>query len=208
VESLAQQCHEYLRDADKKRDELIGFFAVVIGLLFVAYDKLDEQLKTLISIAVALVGVFVALAVIQYRKWHAIYVAGFRVLNDVRQRTATPSGDDILAAWRRLDYPRSYLGMWRMLNPFQGTEAATFLAFLVLSFVPWYLLLRSHPRLISYYAGDDILPFALDFVLYFVLVGFVATLVFYCSIAKPSPFKHWMFEPFRHHGGGDRARAK
>src|SRR6266566_2765840 len=124
LDSLSQQCHEHLRDADRKRDELIGFYAIIVGLLFAAYDKIDDSMRALIALVIGLVGLFVALAVIQYRKWHTIYSNCFRTLDDLKRRFTDPTSSDVEAAWRDLGNPTGYWSKWKLLNPFAGTEAA------------------------------------------------------------------------------------
>jgi len=195
VEAVHTQCHEHLRDADKKRDELIGFFAVVVGLLFATYEKVDSTLRPLLAIVVALVGLFVVLTVLQYRKWHTIYTHCFKTLERATWRNPRVTKADIEIEWAKLKIPTAFWSKALLLNPFGGTEGATFGALLVLSFLPWYLVPRAVPQLVLFHVPNDVIGFTIGFVIYLLFVSLVGMMIFYRA-DKLKPFDHWVLRPF------------
>lgn len=195
VEAVHSQCHEHLRDADKKRDEIIGFYAVVVGLLFASYEKIDDSLRPLLVIVVAFVGLFVVLAVLQYRKWHTIYSNCFKALERAVSLNPKATKADIQTAWNGLNIPQDFWSTWRLLNPFAGTEAATFDALLVLSFLPWYLVPKVLPSTVAFYVPNDLVGFAIGFVVYLVIMSIVGMKIFHHA-NKKGAFYHWVLRPF------------
>lgn len=69
---MYKQCHDHLRETDKKRDQLLMFYAAV----FTAFWGFLEQ-ATIEVVAVAwmltVVGLCLAVVLVKYRKWHIIY---------------------------------------------------------------------------------------------------------------------------------------
>ena len=170
IDAIYKQCHDHLRDADKKRDQLIAFYAIIVGFFFAADDKIDARVKALLPLIVGLVGVFILFAVIQYRKWHLIYSNSFNALQDaVHQDPNTIKADLLEAAWQDINC-RGFWKQFCFFNPATGTEAATFAALVVLSFSPWYIVLKSIPYF-------PIKSDAAGFVVGGVIYWFLATLV-------------------------------
>jgi len=190
LSQLYTQCHEHLRHADDKRDQLIGFYAVVIGLLFAGFEKIDESLKSLVTLAIGLLGFFVVVAVIHYRRWHTIYTSCFATIQHLDRLAHTPSSADVIAAWDKSKPPQGFWAQWKLLNPLGGTEAATFAALLVLSFVPWYFLFRGTECGWCRQAGSEMTAFLVDLLLYSLLICVLASLLFYRASKRP-PFDHW-----------------
>ena len=194
TDSIYRECHEHLRHADDKRDTLIGFYGVVIGLLFAAHAKdsgLEKELH-LVDLVVALVGLAVCITVIQYRKWHLVYAWSFEILQRLEEKKISAS--QITEEWPS-DEKGRVRTLRRVINPLGGTEAATFAALLVLSFVPWYLVIsRSNcaPQLL---VGDPGLPFVLGFITYSVVLYSTAAAIAVHAALK-GPFEYWILAPF------------
>ncbi len=192
---IYRQCHEHLRDSDKKRDQLIGFYAVVVGLLFAAYEKVGhQQVRVLVAGVVGLVGLFVCLTVISYRKWHILYSRCFQVLQDVNLAADDIPTDAITQSWNGTSRP--WYHKFLLLNPLSGTEAPIFDALLVLSFLPWFLAIHSAQLASATASLESAWLFLQGFLAYALLMNALALLIFLYSDSK-GPFDHWILRPFR-----------
>jgi hypothetical protein len=197
VEAIHSQCHEHLRDADKKRDELVAFYALVIGLLFAGYRQIDDDLRPLLVFVVGLVGFFAVLTVIHYRKWHAIYSNCLRAMERAAaaSRNSRLTRTGILEAWNSLPVHHSSWRTWQLFNPLAGTEAATFDALLVLSFLPWYLVPNAVPDLALLTVPNHVVGFVLGLAIYMIIMTLAGVIILNRDLRK-DPFEHWVLRPF------------
>jgi len=77
------QCNEHLRETDRKRDQILVFFATVTGLYISNYDKLSSIVKIpdiILGLIVGLIGFALSLILIEYRLWHLKYALASIVL--------------------------------------------------------------------------------------------------------------------------------
>jgi hypothetical protein len=66
------QCHEHLRATDTKRDQLLGFYAIVVGAFFGFRTQTGID-DSVLSPFMLLLGSLLAWLLIQYRRWHLLY---------------------------------------------------------------------------------------------------------------------------------------
>lgn len=64
---IFHECNEHLKETDKKRDQVIGFYILLLGLLLFNYDKLGKYRDLTLGVF-SLLGMFIVAVVIQYRK--------------------------------------------------------------------------------------------------------------------------------------------
>ena len=111
-----RQCHEHLKETDKKRDQLAGLYAVVVGLVLSNLDKIGQS-KLPALVGLGLTGLLVMVATVHYRKWHITYVRCAQVLAGSEPAYAKEKG--------------------YKLNPLLSAETALFYAIAVITYIPW-----------------------------------------------------------------------
>ncbi|MDP2683083.1 MAG: hypothetical protein Q8P28_09850 [Deltaproteobacteria bacterium] len=147
LDEIYKQCHEHLKETDKKRDQILGFFAAVVVIFFSSLDKLGE-VKDIFSVILIIFGVLLAIILIHYRKWHTIYVNSAIVLQNLILQGNDVIDKNISEVWETLiikeDYKRSKKTkciVFVLKRTLLNTEFTIFNAFLVISFLPLYILI-------------------------------------------------------------------
>jgi hypothetical protein len=184
-----KQCHEHLRETDKKRDQLAGLFAVIAGLVFANYSPLPDPAKSLLLVALSVIGAVVILIVIQYRRWHIAYVHCAQALDIfIRLRASSPTTSiaDARNALLRNKYRSS---VFSRFNPFDSAEAGIFYALTIVCFIPLQVVVSTStaPSLPRLFLVSPILNFAL-FVLPFVAIAHFV----FRRADKADPFREWI----------------
>lgn len=148
LDEIYKQCHEHLKETDKKRDQILGFFAIVVGIFFSSLDKLGE-VKDIFSVILSIFGVLLAIILIHYRKWHTIYVNSAIVLQNLILQGKDVTNQNISEVWQTLiiggDYQKSnYKDIIKstIQSTLLSVEFLVFNAFLVASFLPIYIVLN------------------------------------------------------------------
>lgn len=95
---LATDANEHLREQDRKRDQILAFFAALIGFVLTQYSELKERpLGHVIYLVMFVAGVLVSAITIRYKSWHEKYViaaiVAYKMVNTVRE---DPSERDLL----------------------------------------------------------------------------------------------------------------
>ena len=136
VTEIYKQCHEHLKETDKKRDQLAALFAVVVGLVLANFDKCSESIQQVISFGVAMAGLLVLLTVMHYRKWHLLYVRCVEFLNIYSQ---VKDVDNAVKQYRK-----KYKSKWMAwVNPFASTEVSVFYFICIIAFIPFQLFVET-----------------------------------------------------------------
>jgi hypothetical protein len=141
--NIYKESNEHLRASDNKRDQTIAFYLIIIGLLFGSLDKFKD-LTVFVALTIGCLGIVIALILTTLRKWHIVYVNTAIVVQYLALNNLQPSEDAIKDVWEKLIWDGSYKVR---KNPRTGkkysylsTENLTFIAFLVIAFMPFYLL--------------------------------------------------------------------
>ncbi len=165
---IYRQCHDHLKETDKKRDQLVGFFLVVVGLVFNNIDSFSEAYQRTISFGVAIAGLFVLLTVIHYRKWHILYVRCIQFLNIYLQV------NDFNITIK--EYNKKYKIKWTSwINPFASTEVSIFYLITVIAFMPFQLYIdTAHIAFIKLHTQYNFLPVMLNLLVFLVVMNFIA----------------------------------
>ena len=135
------QCNEHLRETDKKRDQIVAFYGILIAAFLNSFDKIGG-LKPLVTLVLALTGLGIAMAVMNYRKWHLLYVQTASTLQYLSASQTPLSQQNINQAWNKFTLHRQKYG-GPSLNPFMSTEVAIFNVFLIVWFLPCYVAIPS-----------------------------------------------------------------
>lgn len=128
LKPIYQQCNDHLKETDKKRDQLLVFFGVVIGIYFTHLSKVTD-LAFELSIIISLVGVLLASVLIHYRKWHINYVNAAIVIQKLMFKdVANLRQDELDELWfNSIKPPQIKKFLW-------STESLIFNTYLVISF--------------------------------------------------------------------------
>lgn len=186
-----RQCHEHLKETDKRRDQLSALYAVLVGLVFASFDKFDAAQQPIIYLGVGILGIFVLLAVIQYRKWHIVYVRCAQAL-DTYLRLENHADVDRLSLAKKIAEKRRYRSSpFDRFNPLSSTEAAYFLIISVVAFIPWQLLTTLSGGLITTPSSSPLLAFVLNLIVFQIAIASIAFFVF-AATDKRDPFDEWI----------------
>lgn len=186
---IYKQCHEHLKETDKKRDQLIASFAVIIGLLVANIEKLHDcsNLGTA-SLCASTLGAIVILAVIHYRKWHVKYTICIQLINfatrlgNINQANEAVKARDTSQNWKSI------------INPCSSTETAIFYVVSIIAFVPLQIFLSEYRfYIIELNTTLDFLPMTLNLVVFLVIVNFIA-LAILTKAEKRQLSDAWIFE--------------
>ena len=188
---IYHECNEHLKESDKKRDQVIGFYIVLLGLLLSNYDKLVNHRNLALGIF-GLLGIFLIAVVIQYRKWHISYVRAsqavtiFSIINDDNSQNRIDTSINILIKNGYMSKRHNWF------NPFNSTEAVIFFIVIGSSFIPTQLfIIETGIGLIS-------LPLKWSFILN--LLAYYAISITMCFFVlrkeiQKDPFQNWLLYP-------------
>ena len=125
IEKVYTECHIHLREADAKRNHLIAFFSVILGLALKSIDTAPSDLQHVLLIVLTVGGLLTVAAVMHLMKWHILYKNCITYLQD-----------------GGVDEKRSKLKLWKMIPCF-STESTMFGLTGVLAFIPIQMLLSN-----------------------------------------------------------------
>jgi hypothetical protein len=185
------QCHEHIKETDKKRDQISALYLVVVGLVFANYDKLPAESRLFLLLGLGLVGFFIILTVIQYRKWHIIYVRCAQAMGNYIITANLPVEDRVIEAKKalaKLPYRSTSISRF---NPFDSAEAAIFLAITFVCFIPWQLLLSSLGCLIPSLVKHPIILALINYLVFEFIIYTMAFMILR-HVDLLDPFDQWI----------------
>lgn len=181
-----KQCHEHVRDTDKKRDQVVALYGGVVGLLVTNFDKIGEKHRSLVFLGTGIAGILVSLIVMNYRKWHSIHLNSATVIDYLLRESKMPTAKAVEEAWYLLVKKRN---LWQILNPFGSIDTAVFYFLTLVSLLPWYVFMREQNVLSS--LPSTVVIFLL--IVYVVVFALIAFSVVRCAEKEPD----WGFWAFR-----------
>ena len=192
-DNIYTECNSHLKETDRKRNQLISVYIILIGLLISNYDNLSANKDIILGIFCG-IGLLVNVASIHYRKWHIIYarasqaVALHLLMHDMAPEQRIREIDS------RLELSGYMCNPWSWLNPFKSTEAAIFLVLVLATYIPIQLFLVEKNILLI--KNSFFLSFLAGAALHYVLFTLAA---FYLirSTTKKSPFDEWILIPIK-----------
>jgi len=171
--SIYGQMHEHLLAAYKTRDQVIGFYVVVLIATLAAWARLEapteKELRELLAAGAALIGFTSFLVVTQYRRWHIVYMRSIAAYQRLWMSDKPLAMDTLEAAWK--DANGEAQSVWRLMDPRSGVEIATLYLHGVLTSVPVFLLM-------GYQDWDIQLPGLPEKIVLFLLGAIVFAAVF------------------------------
>ena len=136
---IYQQIHEHLRDALKRRDQIIALYLLLLAALISTWGKLGE-IQNIIAAVTWVIGFACFIVLTQYWKWQVIYLLSLITLQNLIAFSKEPSLDECKRIWNTVNEtnPR----VWSILNPLRGVEINVIYLFALMTFVPAYLFYR------------------------------------------------------------------
>lgn len=153
LEGVYEQCNEHLREQDRKRDQLIGFYGAIIGLLLSNLDKLIE-IPSLHWIYLLFIfsSWMLGSILINYLKWHSIYNYSAITLQNLmffKQENITQH------MVNQIFYNISYAKNYNLRYYFKKTETKILNLYLFIScinhYIFVYLVITNIPSASTYY---------------------------------------------------------
>jgi len=116
---IYQQIHEHLRDALKRRDQIIALYLLLLAALISTWGKLGE-IQNIIAAVTWVIGFACFIVLTQYWKWQVIYLLSLITLQNLIAFSKEPSLDECKRIWNTVNEtnPR----VWSILNPLRGVE--------------------------------------------------------------------------------------
>lgn len=153
------QLHDHVREAGKKRDQVIAFYLLVLVALFGAWEKI-ASIRGFLLTAAWIAGLFSFAIVMLYRRWHVVHGAAMVTLQRLMVDTEALTLERCKQLWDQTnDSEPSILALW---NPMRGVESGMTWLFALLTLLPGYLMLveshfallmlRSHVRAFAFNA--------------------------------------------------------
>lgn len=136
--NIYQEANEHLRICDNKRDQIIAFYLVILGLLFSSFDKITKlpyEMQILLYSIIGLFGCTLAIIVHKLRFWHIVYVNTAVVIQNLALSKIQPSERNVKEIWD--SYQESIKETRHQLN----VENLTRFAFYLVAFIPFDFLL-------------------------------------------------------------------
>ena len=193
---IYKQCNEHLKETDRKRDQLVAAFAVVVGVVISNKEKLEGEWLEFSLLGLGIAGILVILAIVQYRKWHIVYVRCSQLMEFYIRATESHGSaklSAIVADYASQLYKKS---RWSWLNPLGSTEAAVFLFVVTIAFAPWQLLAIENGGLWPLHSCMHYLPDILNYMGFTVLTHCVLFIVL-SHADKQDPFGHWILRSLK-----------
>lgn len=142
------QANEHLRETDKKRDQLVTFYLLIIGFMFSSLSSNSVSLCFL-CLLVGIIGIIFSMILISYRKWHKIYVNSATVIQHFMITQEYPTLGAAEDKWRELfkkkDKRKDFISLAK------STEYLIFFSFLVISVAPFYILVNTYSLAIIHF---------------------------------------------------------
>jgi len=168
---IYRQCHEHLKETDKKRDQILAFYAIIVGIFFGSLDKLKD-FKDIFAIVLALLGVLLAIVLIHYRKWHIVYVNSAIALQNLILCNKDLTDTNIAEVWKKL-YKKSKQEKFKVKfkRTILSTEFTIFNIFLVISSPTIYFAIKN--KFICWSYLQSLLGFVVVLILYVLILNLI-----------------------------------
>jgi hypothetical protein len=188
---IFHECNEHLKETDKKRDQVIGFYIVLIGLLLSNNEKLGNHPDLILGIF-SLLGIFIIAVIIQYRKWHISYVRASQAVT-IYSRINNENFQNRINITKSKISAYGYMSKWyNWLNPLRSSEAILFFIIIGASFIPIQLfIIETDITFIN-------LPFKWSIFLNLLTYYAIAIVICFCILRKEiqkDPFENWLLQP-------------
>jgi len=184
---IYEQIHEHMRDALKRRDQIIAFYLLLLAALISAWDKL-LGIQNIIVAVTWLIGFACFIVLTQYWRWQVIFHLSLVTLQNLIAIRKEPSLDECKRIWDTVNV--TDLSIWSFMNPLKGVEITVIYLFALMTFLPGYLFCRINGIGILN-LDSEIVAFLLNAITYTFLLAFFSSLF----VKKFSKFdeRNWMF---------------
>lgn len=144
--TIYKQVHEHHRESDKKRDQIIMFYLVLLAALIGAWKGLNEfqnmqDMEVIAALAALMVGLGSFWVSTQHWRWHIVYGCSITTLQRLMFCDKEPSLDECENAWNMVNNTDTKIH--ELVRPWRGVETAVMYLHAIMTFVPAYLLLRA-----------------------------------------------------------------
>jgi hypothetical protein len=182
LELMYVQCHEHIRESNRKRDQFIGFTGVLLAAYVAGYDKI-APIEVEVTSAMVVFSVIGMLVLTQYRRWHLQYVHTAVLLQRMMNSDTKPSAASVRAVWEKLPPIKS---PFRLLLPI-GVESVMYYAFVAITALSFHrFVLRTG---LSIHTAEH--PFVWNVAVWFLVACGIA--VFGLRGSRDFPQNAWMF---------------
>ena len=132
------EIHDHVREAGKKRDQLIAFYLVVLVALVGAWEKLAAVRSAALA-SVWIAGLISFLIVMRYRAWHVTHGAAMVTFQRLMLEPDPLTLEHCQELWEQTN--DTEIGFFRLFNPMRGVESGMTWLFAFLTMIPGFLLL-------------------------------------------------------------------
>lgn len=141
LSELYQQSNEHLRETDRKRDQVIAFFITIVAIFFNSVEDLQEK-SIYFGFSLGILGVILSFVLTTYRKWHQLYVDSNIVLQYLMLKDLPPTIKNIETAQEKMIINPNYIKAQKETRSFflLSSEKLLFISYLLISFVPFYVV--------------------------------------------------------------------
>lgn len=76
LDKIYERAHEYLKDIDNRRDQILAFYAVIVGLYLGLLKEISQSPKGLLvvfSLVMFVFSLLIGYVLFLYRRWHIVY---------------------------------------------------------------------------------------------------------------------------------------
>jgi len=201
------QCNIHLVEADKKRDQIIAFYATLVGAFF-AFANINNpesnpqvinnlQIIKYFTIILVIIGIILAFLILEYRKWHIRYSNTVRALNPFVVNPKSKKDETCIKIGKKVyeDYgiinQKKIMSRKFIVRYFKGVESLTFQVFLVVSYFPIHLLIDflrfGFSNHMSWWC-----VFIIDLFCYLLVTNLIAVFLLYNDFKNFSLFANWI----------------
>ena len=197
LEKVYEECNENLRESDRKRDQIMVFYTLIVGAFLSSIDSLQRiYLFEPLIIAIAILGLFLSITIIHYRKWHMIYVNTIEFIqmynNSAFTKNYIEEQKQRVLANIGIKVSSSFLN-WFFKEYHAGVEFLTFNGFLIISYIPVYAIIISlfeHCKLSS---CIYIMIFLIGLIIFLIHLNLIAAWIIYHDL-KSFPWVRFMIQ--------------
>lgn len=135
-EETFKEVNSHIRESDKKRDQIVAFYGILIAAFMNSLDKIGD-LRVIASVVLALIGLGILIVILNLRRHHILYMYSAQAVQLLWASNAPPTRQNAVWAWSKFMNPASKY-MSEILNPLRSTEAAVYNTYLAVWFLPLY----------------------------------------------------------------------
>jgi hypothetical protein len=190
LEAIHAEIHIDLRESDKKRDQVIAFYLLVLVGLFNAWDRI-EPIRGFVLGGIWIAGLLSFLVVMKFRWWHVHHGAAIVTLQRLLIDEEPVTLDRCEVVWKKVNDGEASVG--HLMYPLGGVEAGTTLLFAFLTSLPAYLLLQRSGW--AWFHITAWLAFSLDTAVYVLVL--TSASAFFARKAYSFDPKIWVFRWLR-----------